>query len=719
MFFKTIIRSVRTSPGLFLLIAAGALFELASHYLFSVSYKYLIDLALIPRDASMLSIIIGSLLALGICSMIAGVASDYAKAKLSSKLVFDYRIKLFKQMQMQSHRFYARFRGGDLMARYTEDVPNIQAAVQLTVSSGLISILSVPLGIAILWTLEWRLTLIAVVGSALVFLPYRLLKSRSRELNGAYTGQLDRFMEAIDENIKSYQVIRGFDLRSEMRTRVEDLLRIMLSIGVKRSFVNANLSRLPNLGVAVLTTTIFAVGSYFASNGALSIGSFITFNSVFITVGQSLFGVAALLPHILTARTSLRRYQEVLDWQPDVKENGTRELPAISRELEFRKVSFEYVPGQKVLRHLNLTLPATGYTSIVGASGSGKSTVLQLLLRFEDPSEGAVLYDGHDIREFAYGSLLRQVGVVFQDSILLGGTIRDNIRMGKPDAEDREVEEAARAAGIHEEVICFADGYDTVILNQGSNLSGGQRQRIALARALVRNPRVLFLDEATSALDPETERAVYETVRSLAKDRAVVSVTHRLAHAALSDRIIVLDGGRMAESGSHEELRARGGLYRRMWDKQQGFILFGKGDSARVETDRLALLPFLEGLEPSTLREIAGLFVAERFEAGERAVAQGEKGDKFYLIARGKVEVVAETGTGEHGRLAVLEDGDHFGEIALLRNVPRTASVIALTPSLCLALSRPDFDAITSRYPSIRRSLEASLKLRNERSAAQ
>lgn len=716
---KTVFAYIRTSPGLFSLIATGVAFELVSHYLFSLSYKYLIDQALIPRNASMLGAIVGTLLTIGFCSLISGIASDYAKAKLGSKIVFDYRIKLFEHMQMQSHRFYERFRIGDLMARYTEDVPNVQAAVLLSISSGLISCLSVPLGLAILWTLEWRLTLIAVAGSAMIFLPYRLLKSRSLKLNADYIGQLDRFIEAIDENIKGYKVIRGFDLRKTMRSRVEETLRIMLAFGVKRSFVNSNLNRLPMLAVAVLTTVIFAAGSYFAFNGALSIGSFITFNSVFITVGQSLFGAAALMPHILTARTSLLRLREVLDWQPDVAESGTRELPAVRRELEFRDVSFAYAPGQPVLDQLRLAIPATGYTSIVGASGSGKSTLLQLLLRFEDPSGGAVLYDGRDIRDVAYDSLLRQVGVVFQDSMLLNGTIRDNIRMGRPDADDREVEEAARAAGIHEEIVRFADGYETLIRNQGDNLSGGQRQRVALARALVRKPKILFLDEATSALDPETERAVNETVQSLAGDRAVVSVTHRLAYAAMSDRIVVLDGGKAAESGSHEELMALGGLYRRMWDKQQGFVISGNGGSVQVEASRLGRFSFFEGVEPSALRDIAKLFVTERFEAGERAVGQGEKGDKFYIIVRGKFEVVRAADTEKSRRLAVLEDGDHFGEISLLHNVPRTASVIALSPSVCLSLSRQDFDPLTARFPSIRRSLEASLKLRNERSAAQ
>ncbi len=718
MLLKAILTSIRTSPVLFLLIAIGVVFELVSHYIAALSYKYLIDSALLPRDASMLAIIVGALLVLGCLSLLAGIAADYAKAKLGSKLVFDYRMRLFTHMQAQSHRFYERFRTGDLMARYTEDVPNIQAAVVMVLSSGLISCLSVPVGLAIMFSLEWRLTLIAVIGSALIFLPYRLLKARSLKLNKSYTGHLDGFIGTIDENIKGHAVIRGFDLRASMQARAANSLRSMLAIGVQRSFVNANLSRLPLLAVSVLTTLMFALGSYLAFNETISIGSFITFNSIYITVGQSLFGIAALLPHALTARTSLGRYREVLDWQPDVKEDGEREIADV-RELALRDVSFAYKPGEPVLEHLDLVIPAAGYTSIVGASGSGKSTVLQLLLRFEDPSGGAVLYDGLDIRSADYASLLRQVGVVFQDSILFNGTIRDNIRMGKPDADDREVEEAARAAGIHETIIGLVDGYETVIHNQGDNLSGGQRQRIGLARAIIRRPAILFLDEATSALDPETERTVNETIQSLAHDRAVVSVTHRLAYAAMSDRIVVLDGGRVAESGSHEELLNVDGIYRRMWDKQQGFVMTKNGGNVRVEASRLGRLSFFRGLNPDALQEITGLFVMEKFEAGVHAVEQGGAGDKFYIIVRGKVEVIVKMDSGASRRVAVLEDGDHFGEIALLRSVPRTASIVALTPCLCLALSREDFDPLLNRYPSMRHSLETSLQIRTERSAVQ
>lgn len=719
LLFKTILAAVRTSPLLVALIAVAALFDLLFHYLSALSYKYLIDQALIPRNASVLAVIVGTLLAFGIANVAAGIGGDYAKARLGSRLVFEYRMKLFRHMQAQSHRFYERFRTGDLLARHAEDVPNVQAAVVQTLSAGLVNVSSVVVGLAILFATEWRLTLVAVSGSVLLLLPYRLLKSGSLSLNEDYLRHLERYTGSLNENIKGYKVVRGFDLRETMLARTESSLRAMMAIGVRRSFVNANLNRLPLLAISVVTAILLAYGSYLTFRGSLSIGSFIAYNSIFITVGQSLFGVTALVPSLLTAGTSLRRLKEVLDWQPDVAENGTRELPALRREIAFRGVTFAYRPGTPVLEHLDLAIPATGYTSIVGASGSGKSTVLQLLLRFEDPSGGAVLYDGEDIREADYGSLLKQVGIVFQDTILFEGTIRDNIAIGKPGATDGEIEKAARAAGIHETIVRMPDGYGTAVLHQGDNLSGGQRQRVALARALVREPRILFLDEATSALDPETERAVNETVRALSSERAVVSVTHRLAYAAQSDRIVVLDGGRVAESGSHRELMGRSGIYRRMWDKQQGFVLSGGGAGAQVGMERLGRFPFFRGIEPEALQEIARLFVTEKFDAGVRAVRQGEEGDKLYILVRGKVEVVldGDEDTGKSKRLAVLEDGDHFGEIALLRGVPRTASVVTLTPCVCLALFRQDFLPLLSRYPSIREALEASLQIRNQRSA--
>ncbi|NOV01904.1 ABC transporter transmembrane domain-containing protein [Paenibacillus planticolens] len=712
MLWKTILTSIRSSPFFTFLIVLGVLFDLLFQYFSSLSYKYLIDKALMPRDIEALAIIVGVLLALGLLNVIAGISSDYAKAKLGAKMLFDYRLSLFRHMLPQSHRFYERFQVGDLLARYSEDIPVIKTAVLQTFSGGLLSALSVVIGLSILFTMEWKLTLLALGGSILVFIPYRMFRNRSLALANVYYGHLEQFNGSIDESMKAYRVIRVFDLRQSMLTKVEGILHTMASIGVKRSFVDSNLNRMPVLAISILTAIILAYGSYLTFDGRLSIGEFIAFNSIFVTVGQSMYGISAVLPHFLAARTSLQRLQQVMDWKPDVTERGVQELPTIRTHVELRDVTFAYVPGEPVLRHFDLSIPLSGHTSIVGASGSGKSTVLQLMLRFADPESGAVLYDGRDIREARYASLLGQVGIVFQDSILFHASIRDNIVVGKPDATKEEMEEAARAAGIHETIIGFRDGYDTVIRNHGDNLSGGQRQRIALARALLRSPNVLFLDEATSALDPDTEQSVNETILSLGRSRPIISVTHRLAYAALSDRIIVLDKGRVAESGSHEQLMEQDGVYRRMWEKQQGFVLSRGGGSAQVQADRLQQLPFFQGIEQGALDQISRLFVAEKFEAGEAVVEQGDQGEKFYLIARGKVEIVVTSKSGERRKVAVLEDGDHFGEIALMQHIPRTATVVTATTCLLLSLSYEHFHPLMMRHSSIREALEATLQTR-------
>ncbi|MDF2724373.1 MAG: putative multidrug export ATP-binding/permease protein [Paenibacillus sp.] len=711
MLWKSIAASIRSSPVYVFLIVFGASFDLLFRYLSSLSYSFLIDKALIPQDPKALSIIIGALLGIGILNVAAGICGDYAASVLSARLLFNYRLKLFRHMQLQTQRFYERFKTGDLMTRYADDIPAIEAAIVQTFSGALLSVMSVIIGVVILLSMELRLALVVLTGSALLFLPFKLLKSRLQSLNESYYTQLDLFNSSIDENIKAFKVVRVFNLRESMLAKVEGILHSMLSIGVHRGFVGSNLNRLPVLGVSILTAVILAYGSYLTFEGSLTIGEFIAFNSVFVIVGHSMFGIAAVLPTFLAARTSLQRLNQAMEWVPEVDELGVLELPPVRSGIALRDVSFAYVPGEPVLSRLNHDIPVGRYTSIVGPSGSGKSTVLQLLMRFADPDGGAVLYDGHDAREIKFASLLGQMGVVFQDSILLHDTIRDNIRAGMPDAEDAEIEEAARLAGVHEAIAGFRQGYDTVVHNQGENLSGGQRQRIALARALLRDPNLLFLDEATSALDPDTERAVNETIISLKGGRSIISVTHRLSYAAMSDHIIVLDQGEIAESGTHEQLMEQNGLYLRMWEKQQGFVLDKDGVRAHVHAQRLRGLPFFDGIEQEALEQIAGLFVMVSIEAGMPVVEQGDRGDKFYLIARGKVDVYKAAAAGRH-KVATLSDGDHFGEIALMYHVPRTATIITATPCLLLSLSYDHFHPLMEKFPSIREVLEATIKLR-------
>jgi ATP-binding cassette subfamily B protein len=317
-----------------------------------------------------------------------------------------------------------------------------------------------------------------------------------------------------------------------------------------------------------------------------------------------------------------------------------------------------------------------------------------------------VTFDGQDLRDVTDASLRAQMGVVLQDTALFNTTVRENIRVGRGDAGDDDVEAAARLAQVHDAILDLSDGYDTPVGDRGTNLSGGQRQRIAIARALIRDPRVLVLDEATSALDAATATAIHDTLRRLEAGRTVVAVTHRLASVAHAERIFLLEGGRLAEQGTHEELLGRDGLYRRLWEKQSGFDVSEDGAQALIQPSRLRAIPLLAGLPEGVLEGLAGQFGTERLGEGRLVFAQGDPGDKLFVIVRGSVEVVHAPGSGPSTVLDILEDGDYFGELALLDEALRSGTVRTRSPCLFLTLARQQFHRLLAEVPHLRADLE-------------
>jgi ATP-binding cassette, subfamily B, bacterial len=344
--------------------------------------------------------------------------------------------------------------------------------------------------------------------------------------------------------------------------------------------------------------------------------------------------------------------------------------------------------------------------AFVGPSGSGKSTILNLLMRFYDPGAGFIAIDGHDLRAVTQTSLRAHMGMVLQENFVFNMSVRENIRLGKPDASEEAIMNAAKAAGLHEWIMALPMGYASAAGEQGVRFSPVQMQRLAIARAILRDPEILLLDEATSALDQADEVAVNETLRAAARGRTVVSVTHRLSTVAEADHIFVFDQGEIVEQGSHYELLGADGLYANLWRKQAGFTFSADGRHVDVDAHRLKAFPILETLDEEKLGELAPYFATETFQPGRDIVRQNDPGDKFYIIARGKVEVWrTEEQSGNTKRVAVLQDGDFFGEITLITGFPRTATVRAMTVCTCISLERGQFNRMMDRFPELQRQL--------------
>jgi ATP-binding cassette subfamily B protein len=374
-------------------------------------------------------------------------------------------------------------------------------------------------------------------------------------------------------------------------------------------------------------------------------------------------------------------------------------LAPMRKELQFENVWFSYTGAQPTLQDVSFVVPAGASISVVGPSGSGKSTVINLIIRFFDAQQGRVAIDGTDVKTVTQASLREQIGIVFQDTFLFNCSIRENLRYGRLDATDDEIIAAAKQAEIHDFIMTQPSGYDTMVGERGARLSGGQRQRLAIARALLRKPTILLLDEATSALDAETESAIQATLQQVTRqlNLTVVAVTHRLASAAHSDRIFVLDRGILVEQGAHDELMASRGLYCRLYEEQQGAL--AAGIQPTQQAARLQRVPLFNDLPLDVLSAIASRLELERYADGDTIIRQGDVADKLYLVDRGNVQVIAHNGTTEDHALNTLHEGDYFGEIALLMDVPRTATVRALGSVQVLSLSKEDFQVIARRLP--------------------
>jgi ATP-binding cassette subfamily B protein len=708
--------ALRARWGMALLLFGGLLIEMSFSAAVPMSFKYLVDYAIVPKAEKTLMIILAALAASLVIASAVGLGLDYLYAKFSTNVLNDLRAKMFAQLQRLSLNFFARSQAADIIARFSNDLTSFDRALGSALESCALPALEIMLSAVLLFLLDWRLGLIAMLAIPACFIGPRILTPRASAAGYERKQIESQTASTVQENISGQSVIKAFSLEKSMLARFSERLALQAAASLRVSFLSSLIERTAYIGTLIVQVLVLGVGGYLAFRGDLSIGSLAAFQALFVNFMDALAHFTHFYPTLVQAGSGMQRIQELLDEKPGVVDPpAAQPLPRLAQEIKFDGVKFGYTPAQLNLNDVSFSIRAGESVAFVGPSGSGKSTVLTILNRFYEPDAGAVTFDGTAVRAASQDSLRGQLGIVFQESILFNTSIRENIRIGKPDATDAEIEAAARAAEMHDLILNLAEGYDTPVGERGGRLSGGQRQRIAIARALLRDPRVLVLDEATSALDAATEASINKTLERVAKGRTVVSVTHRLAAIVNMDRIFVMDRGRLVESGRHEELLARGGVYAQLWEKQHGFVITEGGSQASVDAARLKSIPMLQSLDGETLKTLADIFITERCPAGRDVFREGDPGDKFYIIARGTLTVWIQTPEGGEKQIRTMDDGDHFGEIALIEDTARTATVRTSTDCIFLTLARDPFLKLLQREPKL---AEAFKKVVSQRLAA-
>ncbi|MGQ9778658.1 MAG: ABC transporter ATP-binding protein [Bacillota bacterium] len=519
-------------------------------------------------------ILLGAIL-LTLAKGVFSYAQKYLMSFVGHRVVANLRNEIFQHLQRLSLAYHESHRSGETVARITNDVNLIQASVAGGMADLLYNTLFLAGIIGTLFYLNWRLTLLTLITIPLAAWVIAKAGERIRAMSHRVQERTADLASLLQESLSGIRVVKAFTLEDLNARRFAAINEANFHASMKAAQIMATATPVIELVFTVALALVLWYAGLEVLRKALTLGDFIAFITLVGMAGTPFTALNVTFSGLQQALAAADRIFAFLDHEEEVKDApDALVLPRIEGHVEFRNVTFGYRDGEPALAGINLEVRPGEVVALVGPSGAGKTTLVNLIPRFYDPDAGEVRVDGFDLRKVRIASLRRQIGLVPQETVLFNVSVRENIAYGKPDATDEEIIAAAKAANAYDFIMELPEGFATVIGERGASLSGGQRQRIAIARAILRDPRILILDEATSALDPESERSVQEALERLMRGRTTFVIAHRLSTIQFAQKIVVLAGGSIVEQGTHEELLAANGLYKRLYEKQ----LAGEGD---------------------------------------------------------------------------------------------------------------------------------------------
>ena len=566
-------------------------------------YRALIDDVLPNGDLVRLNLLAIGLFAVPLLSGLLGVAQRRYGARAGEGIIYDLRNQMFDHLGRMSMRFFTNTKSGEIVSRFSNDVVGAQNAITGTIPEILTNIITLGSTLVVMLSIEWRLTLLSVAVLPLFLLPARRVGRTLRKIRRLALDYNADMSSQITETltVNGALLMKTFSRLSDEENRFRDISAKVRDIGVRRAEVSQLFFMGLGIAGAIGGALVYWVGGLMMVNGALTIGTIVAFAAYLTRLYGPLTALANIPVEFVTALVSFERVFEYLDMPLEIQDKaGARELDSVEGRIRFDHVWFQYqgpagdparaeedgedehagtgndkVPAgessqtrRHALHDVTFEIASGTLTALVGPSGAGKTTITYLLPRLYDPTGGRITIDDHDLRDVTLGSLARQFGIVTQETFLFHDTIRSNLLYARPDATPAQVEAACKAANIHAMIAALPQGYDTLVGERGYRLSGGEKQRLAIARVILKDPRILVLDEATSHLDSQSEALIQSALDPLVRGRTSVVIAHRLSTILAADNILVVDKGRIVEQGTHRELLAQQGLYATLYETQ-------------------------------------------------------------------------------------------------------------------------------------------------------